>query len=242
MPISAKTRSVSTETLEQRLAKYNQRINQLKTIQLQRQTELNLIMNQPEAWIRSQEWGKKASSSYKLAKLEQRKEWLAKKNVRLDILLMKAEGGVITQGMFDYGRDGLIGNTKKKNFINTFNLVKPDGDGYVVGDKYIPLDSDRFNLIQNIEEILEERELFEEIGYNKKEADINFPTITITDPNNKFGTIEIDKEDYYSGTDFRDEQAVMDSRYLELLKQQEIKKENNESKINLTKELTIGDF
>ena len=238
----AKTRSVSTETLEKRLAKYNRRINQLKTIQLKRQTELNLIINQPEAWIRSQTWGVKATQADKLAALERRKEHLAKKNVRLDILLMKAEGGTITQGMFDYGRSGLIGDTKNKNFISTFNLVKPDGDGYVVGEKYIPLDSDRFNLIQNIEEILEERELTEEIGYNKEEANKDFPTVTITDPNNKYKTIEIDKEDYYSGTDFRDEQAVMDSRYLELLKQQEIKKENNESKINLTKELTIEDF
>ena len=43
-----------SKMLEERLAKYNRRINQLKTIQLKRQTELNLIVNQPEAWIRSQ--------------------------------------------------------------------------------------------------------------------------------------------------------------------------------------------
>tara|TARA_R100000329_G_scaffold146723_1_gene133528 strand:+ start:245 stop:844 length:600 start_codon:yes stop_codon:yes gene_type:complete len=199
-------------------------------------------MNQPEAWIRSQTWGKNASESHKKAKLEERKEWLAKKNVRLDILLMKAEGGVITQGMFDYGTSGLIGDTKEKNFIESFKLEKANGDSYVVGDKYIPLDTDRFTLIQNIEEILEERNLAQEIGYNKEEADKNFPTIKITDPNNKYKTIEIDKEDYYSGTDFRDEQSVIDSYYIKLLEQQNIKKENNESKINLTKELTIEDF
>ena len=238
----AKTRYTTTETLEKRLEKYNRRINQLKTIQLKRQTELNLILNQPEAWIRSQAWGKNTSIADKQAALVRRKEHLAKKNVRLDILLMKAEGGIITQGMFDYGRSGLIGNTKKKNFISTFNLVKPDGDSYVVGDKYIPLDTDRVNLIENIEEILEERELTEEIGYNKEEANKNFPTVTITDPENKYKTIEIDKEDYYSGTDFRDEQSVIDSSYIKLLEQQNIKKENNESKINLTKELTIEDF
>ena len=240
--MAQRTQYTSTETLEKNLEKYNRRINQLKTIQLQRQTELNLIMNQPEAWIRSQTWGKNTSQADKLAALEKRKEWLAKKNVRLDILLMKAEGGTITQGMFDYGRSGLIGDTKNQNFISTFNLVKPDGDSYVVGDTYIPLDTDRVNLIQNIEEILEERALNEEIGYNKEEADINFPTVTITDPNNPNKTIEIDKEDYYSGTDFRDEQSTIDSTYLKLLEQQNIKKENNESKINLTKELTIGDF
>ena len=235
-------KSESTETLEKRLDKYNRRINQLKTIQLQRQTELNLIMNQPEAWIRSQDWGKYTSSADKQKALEKRKEHLSKKNVRLDILLMKAEGGTITQGMVDYGRSGLIGDTKKKNFINTFNLVKPDGDSYVVGDKYIPLDTDRVNLIENIEEILEERELTSEIGFNKEEANKNFPTVTITDPQNKYKTIEIDKEDYYSGTDFRDEQSVIDSQYLKLLQKQNIQKENNESKIDLTKELTIEDF
>ena len=144
--------------------------------------------------------------------------------------------------MFDYGRSGLIGNTKKKNFISTFNLVKPDGESYVVGDKYIPLDTDRVNLIQNIEEILEDRELTEEIGYNKEEANKDFPTVTIPDPNNKYKTIEIDEDDYYSGTDFRDEQSVIDSIYIKLIEQQNIKKENNESKINLTKELTIEDF
>ena len=238
----AKTRYTPTKSLEKSLDKYNSRINQLKTIQLQRQTELQLITNQPEAWIRSQAWGKNTSIADKQKALEKRKEWLSKKNVRLDILLMKAEGGVITQGMFDYGRSGLIGDTKKKNFIKTFNLVKPDGDSYVVGDKYIPLDTDRATLIQNIEEILEDRALIEEIGFNKEEANKNFPTVTITDPENKYKTIEIDKEDYYSGTDFRDEQSVIDSSYIKLLEQQNIKKENNESKINLTKELTIEDF
>ena len=107
----------STETLEERLAKYNRRIDQLKTIQLKRQTELQLIINQPEAWIRSQSRAKNMSESKKLERLEERKEWLAKKNIRLDILLMKAEGGVITQGMFDYGTSGLIGDTKNENFI-----------------------------------------------------------------------------------------------------------------------------
>ena len=240
--MSKRKQYTSTETLEKRLAKYNRRINQLKTIQLKRQTELNLIINQPEAWIRSQGWGRNTSQADKIEALNKRKEHLAKKNVRLDILLMKAEGGTITQGMFDYGRSGLIGNTKKKNFISTFNLVKPDGEGYVVGDKYIPLDTDRVNLIQNIEEILEDRELTEEIGYNKEEANKDFPTVTIPDPNNKYKTIEIDEDDYYSGTDFRDEQSVIDSIYIKLIEQQNIKKENNESKINLTKELTIEDF
>ena len=77
------TRFVSTEILEKNLDKYNRRINQLKTIQLQRQTELQLIMNQPEAWIRSQTWGKNASESHKKAKLEERKEWLAKRMLGL---------------------------------------------------------------------------------------------------------------------------------------------------------------
>lgn len=227
----------TTKTLEERLDKYNRRIEQLKTIQLQRQTELQLIMNQPEAWIRSQNWGKNTSEAKKLEKLEERKEWLSKKNVRLDILLMKAEGGLITQGMFDYGRSGLIGDTNKKNFISTFNLVKPDGSSYVVGDTYIPTDTDRVTLIENIEEILEDRKLSEEIGYKEETSDM--PTVEIQDPNNQYKTITMDKEDYLSGTDFRNEQQVIDSLLLDKLR---IQKENVESKIDLTKQLTIQDF
>jgi len=231
-----KTRSVSTETLEKRLAKYNRRINQLKTIQLKRQTELQLILNQPEAWIRSKSWGSRTSESQKLAALEKRKEELSAKNVRLDILLMKAEGGKITQGMFDYSRGKLKG-PGDKSLLDSFNLVKPDGTAYVVGDTYIPIDTDRFSLIENIEEILEERELNEELGY--KEEKSSMPTVKIQDPKNKNKTITMDEEDYLGGTDFRDEQQVIDSLLLDKLR---IQKENVESKIDLTKQLTIQDF
>ena len=66
MPSSTYKRYTPTENLEERLAKYNRRIDQLKTIQLKRQTELQLIMNQPEAWIRSQNWAKNTSEAKKL--------------------------------------------------------------------------------------------------------------------------------------------------------------------------------
>jgi len=231
-----KTRSVSTETLEKRLAKYNRRINQLKTIQLKRQTELNLILNQPEAWIRSKSWGSRTTESQKLKKLEERKEELSAKNVRLDILLMKAEGGKITQGMFDYTRGKLKGKGDK-SLLERFNLVKPDGTAYVVGDTYIPTDTDRFSLIENIEDILEERDLNEELSY--KEEKSSMPTVKIQDPKNKNKTITMDEEDYLGGTDFRDEQQVIDSLLLDKLR---IQKENVESKIDLTKQLTIQDF
>ena len=231
-----KTRSVSTETLEKNLAKYNRRIDQLKTIQLKRHTELQLIMNQPEAWIRSQNWGSRVTEKGKLAALEKRKEELSAKNVRLDILLMKAEGGKITQGMFDYTRGKLKG-PGDKSLLERFNLLKPDGSAYVVGDTYMPTDTDRFSIIENIEEILEERELNEELGY--KEETSNMPTVKIQDTKNKNKTITMDKEDYLSGTDFRDEQQVIDSLLLDKLR---IQKENVESKIDLTKQLTIQDF
>ena len=229
-------RSVTTETLEKRLDKYNRRIDQLKTIQLKRQTELQLIMNQPEAWIRSQNWGPRVTEKGKLAALENRKEELSAKNVRLDILLMKAEGGKITQGMFDYTRGKLKG-PGDKSLLERFNLLKPDGTAYVVGDDYIPTDTDRATLIENLEEILEERELNEELGYKEEKSSMS--TVEIKDPKNKFKTITMDKEDYLSGTDFRNEQEVIDSLLLDKLR---IQKENVESKIDLTKQLTIQDF
>ena len=49
----------------------------------------------------------------------------------------------------------------------------------------------------------------------------------------------MDKEDYLSGTDFRDEQEVLDSLLLDKLR---IQKQNVESKSDLTKQLTIQDF
>jgi len=238
MPTTAKKRSVSTETLEKTLEKYNRRINQLKTIQLKRQTELQLIMNQPEAWIRSQSWGSRVTEKGKKDALKARKEELSAKNVRLDILLMKAEGGKITQGMFDYSR-GQLKEPGKKSLLESFNLLKPDGSSYVVGDDYIPTDKDRFSLIENIEEILEERELNEEIGYKEETPNKNFPNIQVKDPKNKNKTITMDKEDYLSGTDFRDEQQVIDSLLLDKLR---IQKQNVESKSDLTKQLTIQDF
>lgn len=236
MPSSTHKRYTRTETLEDILEKYKNRIKQLKTIQLKRQTELALIMNQPEAWIRSQGWGKNTSEAQKLEKLKQRKEELSAKNARLDILIMKAEGGKITQGMFDYTRGKLKGKGDK-SLIERFELKKADGTDYVVGDDYVPTDKDRFTLIENIEEILEERELNEEIGY--KEEKSSMPTVQVKDPNNKFKTNTMDKEDYLSGTDFRDEQEVLDSLLLDKLR---IQKQNVESKSDLTKQLTIQDF
>tara|TARA_B100000287_G_C20512372_1_gene733570 strand:- start:249 stop:965 length:717 start_codon:yes stop_codon:yes gene_type:complete len=238
MPSSTYKRYTKTETLENILKKYKNRIKQLKTIQLKRQTELALIMNQPEAWIRSQNWGSRVTEEGKQNALKARKEELSAKNVRLDILLMKAEGGKITQGMFDYTR-GKLKEKGDKSLIERFNLKKADGTDYVVGDTYVPTVKDRATMIENIEEILEERQLNEEIGYKEETPNKNFPTIQVKDPNNKLKTNTMDKEDYLSGTDFRDEQQVLDSLLLDKLR---IQKENVESKSDLTKQLTIQDF
>ena len=225
-------KSLTKEQIQKKLNSYYSRINQLKTIQLRRQTELALILRDPEAWIRSQSFGKYADVQQEL---EKRKETLSAKNARLDLLIMKAEGGKITQGMFDYTRGKLKGKGDK-SLIDSFGLVKPDGESYAVGDTYIPTDNDRATLIDNLEDILDQREIAETDNTS------NFPTVTITDPNNKYKTIEIDQADYYGGTDFRSEQTVIDSALLKLIQNQKTQMENNESKINLTKELTIGDF
>ena len=51
--------------------------------------------------------------------------------------------------------------------------------------------------------------------------------------------ITIDKEDYLSGTDFRDEQKVLDNALIEQLKINQNQLLNNASKSDLTKSLTI---
>ena len=232
----SKTTYKSTEQLEKNLASYYRRIDQLKTIQIARQAELDLIRNDPQAWLATQNIGKRTNVKNFI---ENKKKELATKVTRLDILLMKAEGGKITQAMFDYGGDLGIFRKQGKNFIETFNLVKPDGDPYVVGDDYIPTDKDRFTLIENIEDIIDDREFAQELRNADNTPSPNFPQITIQDPNNKYKKITIDKEDYLSGTDFRDEQKVLDNALIEQLKINQNQLLNNASKSDLTKSLTI---
>lgn len=225
----------TTEQLQKTLDGYNRRINQLKIIQLQRRAELDLIMKQPKAWLATQNIGKRTNvADY----IEKHKKILSGKVARIDILLMKAEGGKITQSMFDYGGKTNFFGADGKNFMETFNLVKPDGEKYVVGDDYIPTDNDRFTLIENIETIIGNREIEEADNTPSKD----FPQITVQDPNNKYKTITIDKEDYLSGTDFRDEQSVLDNRILNELKIKQKQIDSGESKSNLTKQLTIQNF
>ena len=225
----------STEKLEKELAKYYRRIDQLKTIQISRQAELDLIRNDPDAWFASKTWGKNVS---KQKEIDRRKEELAAKVARLDILLMKAEGGKITQSMFDYKRGSLKG-PGEKSLLQEFKLVKPDGEAYVVGDDYIPTDKDRFTLIENIEDLLDDREFAEELRNADNTPSKDFPQITIRDPNNKYKTIKVDKQDYLEGTDFRNEQKVLDNRLIEELKINQNQLLNNSSKSDLTKSLTI---
>ena len=187
----SKTTYKSTEQLEKNLASYYRRIDQLKTIQIARQAELDLIRNDPQAWLATQNIGKRTNVKNFI---ENKKKELATKVTRLDILLMKAEGGKITQAMFDYGGDLGIFRKQGKNFIETFNLVKPDGDPYVVGDDYIPTDKDRFTLIENIEELIDDREFAQELRNTDDTPSKDFPRITVQDPNNKYKKITIDNE------------------------------------------------
>ena len=227
----------STEKLEKELAKYYRRIDQLKTIQIARQAELDLIRNDPQAWLATQTIGKRTNVDQLIAN---KKEELAAKVARLDILLMKAEGGKITQSMFDYKRGALKG-PGEESLLEAFQLVKPDGDPYVVGDDYIPTDGDRYMLIENIEDILDNREFAEQLSNADNTPSKNFPQITIQDPNssNPNKTIKIDKQDYLEGTDFRDEQTVLDTALVEELKIKQNQIINNSSKSDLTKQLTI---
>lgn len=236
MATKTKKRYVKTETLENTLAKYYRRIDQLKTIQIARQAELDLIRNDPDAWLKTQNIGKRTNvKEY----IKNKKKELATKVTRLDILLMKAEGGKITQSMFDYGGDLGIFRKKGESFIETFDLVKPNGDPYVVGDDYIPTDKDRFTLIENLENLIDDRKFAEELRNTDDTRSKDFPEIIVQDPNNKYKKIKIDKQDYYEGTDFRNEQQVLDNHLIEELKIKQNQMLNNSSKSDLTKQLTI---
>lgn len=227
-----------TEILEKKLASYYRRIDQLKTIQIARQAELDLIRNDPQAWLATQTIGRRTNVDQLIAN---KKEELAAKVARLDILLMKAEGGKITQSMFDYKRGALKG-PNEKSLLEAFEIkLNPDGDPYVVGDDYIPTDGDRFTLIETIEDILDDREFAEELRNLDNTPSKDFPQITIQDPNssNPNKTIKVDKQDYLEGTDFRNEQQVLDNHLIEELKIKQNQLLNNNSKSDLTKQLTI---
>ena len=68
------------------------------------------------AWFASKTWGKNVNKQEEINKA---KKDLATKVTRLDVLLA-AEGGKITQGMFDYGGDypGLFRKKGKKLYRN----------------------------------------------------------------------------------------------------------------------------
>ena len=52
----------SSEKLEKKLASYYRRIDQLKTIQIARQAELDLVRNDPNAWFASKTWEKMSTN------------------------------------------------------------------------------------------------------------------------------------------------------------------------------------
>lgn len=231
MPSSTYKRITPTSTLEERLERYNRRVNQLKTRRERIAAKIKFYENNMELLIQEQSSraaGRSATEKRLKRELESFKESVA----RLDFLILRNEGGTITQEMIDY------------DFPNRFGYTnEAENRDYVAGDVFVPNKNDRFNLIKNVTEELEDRKDNEEL---RQIAQVDntpnplFPQVTVTNPNDG-STMTVDKADYYGGTlnPYTSDNDIQINSLLEKLKIQETALQRNDAKINLTRTLQI---
>ncbi len=160
------------ESNQAKLERYDRRINQLKTRREYFDAKIKFIENnfdklvaEGTANLTTQQKQRNYSVEKKLkADLDSFKNSRAK----LDFLLLRNEGGVITQDMIDY------------NWPNKFEYKnESENRDYVAGDVFVPKDDDRFNLIKNVKtdlgliepEVVEEEPVVESIDYYGKTDD-----------------------------------------------------------------------
>ena len=128
---------------EAKLERYDRRINQLKTRREYFDAKIKFFENNFEqlvaegtAGLTTQEKARGYSVSENIKNdIESFKESRAK----LDFLILRNEGGVITQDMIDF------------DWPNKFNYTnEAENRDYVAGDVFVPKDGDRVNLIKNL--------------------------------------------------------------------------------------------
>ena len=162
----AKTRITPSTTLEKNLERYNRRINQLKTRRERIAAKIQFYENNMELLIQEQSSraaGRNVVEKRLLRELESFKESVA----RLDFLILRNEGGTITQEMIDHNIPNLF---KYKN--------EAENRDYVAGDVFVPKKNDRFNVIKNVTEELEDRA--DAMELRQIEQVDNTPTVSYT--------------------------------------------------------------
>ena len=227
----AKTRITPSTTLEKNLERYNRRINQLKTRRERIAAKIQFYENNMELLIQEQS-SRAAGRNVVEKRLKRELESFKESVARLDFLILRNEGGTITQEMIDHNIPNLF---KYKN--------EAENRDYVAGDVFVPKKNDRFNVIKNVTEELEDRADAMELRQIEQVDNTPnplFPQVTVTNPNDG-SLMTVDKADYYGGTlnPYTSDNDIQVNSLLEKLKIQETALQRNDAKINLTRTLQI---
>ena len=157
---------------EAKLERYDRRINQLKTRREYFDAKIKFFENNFEQLVAEGTAGlttQQKARGYSVSEnIKNDIESFKESRAKLDFLILRNEGGVITQDMIDF------------DWPNKFNYTnEAENRDYVAGDVFVPKDGDRVNLIKNVKtdlgliepEVVEEEPVVESIDYYGKTDD-----------------------------------------------------------------------
>ena len=131
------------ESNTNKLKRYERRVNQLETRREFFDAKIKFIENNFEKLVAEGTAGlttqQKARGYSVRENLKNDLDSFKESRAKLDFLLLRNKGGVITQDMIDYNWP------KKFKYTN-----EAEGRDYVAGDVFVPNDTDRVNLIKNV--------------------------------------------------------------------------------------------
>ena len=131
------------ESNTNKLERYERRVNQLKTRREYFDAKIKFLENNFEKLVAEGTAGlttqQKARGYSVRQNLKNDIENFKESRAKLDFLILRNEGGVITQDMIDFDWP------KKFKYTN-----EAENRDYVAGDVFVPKDTDRVNLIKNV--------------------------------------------------------------------------------------------
>ena len=139
----SKTKNQKTETNQAKLERYDRRVNQLETRREFFDAKIKFIENNFDRLVAEGTAGlttqEKARGYSVRENLKNDLDSFKESRAKLDFLLLRNKGGVITQDMIDY------------NWPSRFKYTnEAENRDYVAGDVFVPKDGDRVNLIKNV--------------------------------------------------------------------------------------------
>ena len=139
----SKTKNQKTETNQAKLERYDRRVNQLETRREFFDAKIKFIENNFDRLVAEGTAGlttqEKARGYSVRENLKNDLDSFKESRAKLDFLLLRNKGGIITQDMIDY------------NWPSRFKYTnEAENRDYVAGDVFVPRDTDRVNLIKNV--------------------------------------------------------------------------------------------